>query len=149
MKEVNTGLLTNWPNYYFFSLFSGHTMPDVSTWGSRYCMLEAIYFCFCFTQRCTSSMGKIFRHIDTGEAGPIKLKCKLAGASSVQMCVCMSMCKRIWMNVRENLFFRGRPLLWSVLEAALALSGSYMGTWWDPSLILVVTNVLLIVFCNS
>ena len=35
-----------------------------------------------------SSMGKIFRHIDTGEAGPIMLKCKLARASSLQLCVC-------------------------------------------------------------
>lgn len=53
-----------------------------------------------------SSMGKNFMHIDTGEAGPIKLTCKLAGASSVQMCVRMSMCESVCMIVSVYLFMR-------------------------------------------
>lgn len=116
-------------------------MPDVSTWGSRYCTLEAIYFCFCFTQRCMSSMGKNFMHIDTGEAGPIKLTCKLAGASSVQMCVrctyvhvwkCLCDCERV--SVYEDGHFSDAPLAKGHKPlAVLASSGSHMGTWWGPT----------------
>lgn len=137
MKEVNTGKLTNWPSYDFVtvpSLVTWCMMPVVSTWGSRYCMLEAIYFCFCFTQRCKSSMGKNFMHIATGEAGPIKLTCKLAGASSVQMCVCMSMCESVCMIVSVYLFMRTATSLKRHRPRATSpwLHWHPVGAIWEP-----------------